>query len=97
MNHHQPVRPAVVVVVASDELQHGRREVVGKSGAICGGTEADLGVDGQRGHAAAGVVGTARERADLTHRAAGERDQVAGREPVVHVLGLGAVRRGRTR
>ena len=50
----EPVGPAVVVVVASGEVEHGGGELVGERGAVLGGAEADLGVDRHRRQALPG-------------------------------------------
>ena len=78
----QPVGPAVVVVVAGGEIEHRGGELVGERGAVLGGAEPDLGVDGQRRQALAGRVGAAGEAADLAHDAAGEGDEVPRGEAI---------------
>src|SRR5918995_261857 len=72
----------VVVVVAGGEVEHSGGELVGEGGSVLGGAEADLGVDGHGGEALAGRLGPAGETADLSHQATGERDEVAGRQPI---------------
>ena len=85
----EAVRSPVVVVVAGGEVEHRGGQLVGERGAVLGGAEADLGVDGHRGQALARPLGPPGEAADLADHAPGEGDQVAGREPVGGLLGVG--------
>ena len=55
----EAVGAPAVVVVAGDEIEDGRGELVGERGAIGGRLEADLRVDGEGRQALAGVVGLA--------------------------------------
>ena len=78
----ETVRPPVVMVVAGGKVDDGGGEVVGEGGPVGGVAEADLGVDRHRRQSLAHDGGLAGEVADLAHGAAGEGDEIAGRQVV---------------
>jgi hypothetical protein len=78
----QPVRSSVVRVVAGDQVEHGRGELVGEGGPVLGGAEADVGGERQGRQALALLAGAQGQAADLPHDPGGQRDQVARGQPV---------------
>ena len=87
----EAMRPPVIAVVASDEVEHGGRELVRERGAVFRGREPHLGVERERRHSPADCVRQPRLRADLVHDAARERDEVVGRQLIGNLLWPSAV------
>lgn len=65
-------------------------ELVSEAGALVGGAEADLGVEGEGGEAFAGAGGAEDERGKIGDDARGDGDEVGGRESVATGFWRGA-------
>src|SRR5580698_1386998 len=73
-----PAAGCAVVVVTSGEGRHGRGQLTGKGGAISGGREADLAIEGKGGQPLAGLVRSGDELADILNQLRGQREQPPG-------------------